>query len=111
MDKIEYKNKTERQATFDAKTGEGFLFVEDHRDLEGRDYLVFETVEERSTRLKVEARRGLINSDGGMSRVVEDLVALLVTGDIIRIEDLPSEAQEKLARRVALRDAISGGGG
>jgi FMN phosphatase YigB (HAD superfamily) len=42
--------------------------------------------------------------DAGLIRVVEDLVDVLVARNIIRITDLPSEAQQKLFDRKGFRD-------
>lgn len=42
--------------------------------------------------------------DAGLIRVVEDLVDVLVARNIIRITDLPAEAQQKLFDRKGFRD-------
>lgn len=42
--------------------------------------------------------------DAGLIRVLEDLVDVLVARNIIRITDLPSEAQQKLFDRKGFRD-------
>jgi len=42
--------------------------------------------------------------DAGLIRVVEDLVDVLVARNIIRITDLPGEAQQKLFDRKGFRD-------
>lgn len=42
--------------------------------------------------------------DAGLIRVLEDLVDVLVARNIIRITDLPAEAQQKLFDRKGFRD-------
>jgi hypothetical protein len=44
-------------------------------------------------------------SDAGVIRVLDDLINLLVDGNIIRFTDLPQEAQAKLLERRSLREA------
>lgn len=47
---------------------------------------------------------GFAQLDAGLIRVVEDLVDVLVARNIIRITDLPSQAQQKLFERKGFRD-------
>jgi hypothetical protein len=44
--------------------------------------------------------------DAGLVRVLEDLVDVLIDRNIIRITDLPMEAQQKLFERKHFRDRI-----
>lgn len=44
-----------------------------------------------------------VQSDLGMSRVLEDVIDLLIDRQIIRFTDLPAEAQKKLNNRHHLR--------
>ena len=46
-------------------------------------------------------------SDLALARVLEDLVALLVDKKVIRMGDLPLEAQSKLVRRKRLRGELA----
>ncbi len=45
----------------------------------------------------------LAESDRQLSRVIEDLITLLVEQNVIRLTDLPPEAQKKLVLRKNLR--------
>lgn len=54
-----------------------------------------------------EARSQLSQSDGGMARITEDLIDLLIAKNIINFTDFPSEAQKKLISRRALRRNLS----
>lgn len=49
----------------------------------------------------------LTRSDSGMSRVVEDLVALLESKGILNESELPQTAQDKLTKRRNLRNQIN----
>jgi hypothetical protein len=44
--------------------------------------------------------------DAGLVRVLEDLVDVLISRNVIRITDLPSEAQQKLFDRKHFRDRV-----
>jgi len=50
----------------------------------------------------------LAESDRQLSRVIEDLIALLVEQNVIRLSDLPAEAQQKLSVRKGLRSKLPG---
>lgn len=54
------------------------------------------------------ARVQLADSDSGMIRVLEDLVALLIAKGVIAEGDLPRKVQEKLTERKALRAVLQG---
>lgn len=49
----------------------------------------------------------LAESDRQLSRVIEDLITLLAEQNIIRLTDLPHEAQRKLLMRKNLRKHLS----
>lgn len=44
--------------------------------------------------------------DAGLVRVVEDLVDALIDRNVLRITDLPAEAQHKLFERKSFRDKV-----
>ncbi len=44
-------------------------------------------------------------SDAGVIRVLDDLINLLVDGNVIRFTDLPEEAQGKLLERRSMRES------
>lgn len=46
--------------------------------------------------------------DAGFVRVLEDLVDALIARNVIRITDLPPEAQQKLMERKRFRDSTRG---
>ena len=48
----------------------------------------------------------LAESDRHLSRVIEDLITLLAEQNIIRLTDLPQEAQQKLLLRKGLRQQL-----
>ena len=50
----------------------------------------------------------LARSDLTLARVLEDLVALLVDKKVIRLGELPPEAQSKLLQRKRLRGELAG---
>lgn len=52
------------------------------------------------------ARDFLTISDPGLARVIEDLVAVLIDRGVIRLTDLPPEAQRKLSLRQRARTAL-----
>ena len=52
------------------------------------------------------ARSKLASTDAGMARVIEDLIAALVSKGLIADTDLPDSAQAKLAQRADLRQQI-----
>lgn len=54
------------------------------------------------------ATLSLVESDLELARVLEDLVALLVDKRVIRMGELPPEAQSKLMRRKRLRGELAG---
>jgi len=53
-----------------------------------------------------EAKRLLSESDADISRILEDLVNLLVDRNIIMFTDLPAAAQKKLLARKSLRKNV-----
>lgn len=46
------------------------------------------------------------NLDADLVRVLEDLIDVLITRNVIRVTDLPSEAQHKLFNRKHVRDRM-----
>jgi hypothetical protein len=48
----------------------------------------------------------LTRTDPGMIRVIDDLVDVLITKNVIKFTDLPSEAQEKLLNRKKVRSDL-----
>lgn len=50
----------------------------------------------------------LTESDAGMSRVVEDLIDLLIDKNIISFSDFPLPAQERMLERRRFRGALDG---
>ena len=55
-----------------------------------------------------DARKSMLDSDLAMSRVVEDLIDLLIHKGVIRFTDLPEAAQKKLLARTEARTDLSG---
>lgn len=53
------------------------------------------------------ARRLLAETDQDLSRVLEDLITLLAEQNVIRLTDLPPEAQRKLLMRRNLRQHLA----
>lgn len=51
-------------------------------------------------------QNSLAQSDMRLVRVLEDLIDLLITRDVIRFTDLPQPAQEKLLERRSLRQSM-----
>lgn len=49
----------------------------------------------------------LTRTDPGMIRVIDDLVDVLITKNIIKFTDLPHEAQEKLLNRKKVRSDLN----
>jgi hypothetical protein len=55
------------------------------------------------------AAQGAFNSlDASLVRVLEDLVDVLISRNVIRITDLPPEAQKKLFERKRFRESTRG---
>jgi hypothetical protein len=55
-----------------------------------------------------DVRKSMLDSDLAMSRVVEDLVDLLIEKGVIRFTDLPEAAQKKLLARTEARTDLAG---
>lgn len=55
-----------------------------------------------------EVRNELEASDLALVRVIEDLIAVLIDNGTIKMTDLPSAAQKKLAQRDRLRARLGG---
>lgn len=51
---------------------------------------------------------GFARLDAGLVRVLEDLIDVLIARQVIRISDLPAEAQSKLFARKSFRERRSG---
>jgi len=79
------KNATEKRALTDQEVLE---FLEKNEDTDTRVTL-------------------LSLSDLGMIRVIDDVVDVLVTKNIIKFTDLPEEAQEKLLNRKQVRSDLN----
>jgi hypothetical protein len=52
-------------------------------------------------------QRTLEQSDMRLVRVLEDLIDLLITRDVIRFTDLPQAAQDKLMERRSMRQSLT----
>lgn len=50
---------------------------------------------------------GWIESDLAMARVIEDIIDLLIDRNVIRFDELPTAAREKIIRRRGLRSDLS----
>ncbi|MHB1231595.1 MAG: hypothetical protein ACYCZQ_03290 [Burkholderiales bacterium] len=104
------------EGTFDSalnnQTGEHFVI--DYAA--GTVTRVYEYVAKPSTQLASEAsakaladaRQGLSNSDTQMGRVVEDLIATLITKGIITATDLPQPSADKISARKTWRAEVNG---
>lgn len=68
------------------------------------DYNQF--VEDRAAHTAEELRLQLAASDGGMARLVEDLVDVLITKGVIKFTDLPPAAGGKYLERQAARERL-----
>lgn len=55
---------------------------------------------------KKKAKRDLEGTDGGFSRVAEDLIVTLITKGVIALSDLPVSAQERITKRQTLRSQL-----
>ncbi len=55
----------------------------------------------------LETRDELGASDREMARIVEDLIEVLITKNMLNFTDFPPEAQKKLLRRHSLRQNLS----
>jgi len=51
-------------------------------------------------------QKGLVGTDLGLARVVEDLIDLLIERDALRFTDFPEAAQKKLLARRSMRSSI-----
>lgn len=73
--------------------------------------LRYKTEEERKQdsieREKKEAKEELSKTDMQMARVVEDVINILITKNIIKQDDLPTEVIEKINYRKELRSKIN----
>lgn len=55
-----------------------------------------------------ESQRSFAGLDAGLVRVVEDLIDVLIERNVLRITDLPAEAQQKLFDRKHFRSLTQG---
>jgi hypothetical protein len=55
---------------------------------------------------KQKALTDLVATDAGMSRVVEDLIALLIDRKVIKEGELPKIVKDKLNKRIEMRDKL-----
>ncbi|MEW8057025.1 MAG: hypothetical protein AB2796_17055, partial [Candidatus Thiodiazotropha sp.] len=60
----------------------------------------------RSTTL---SKKFLSETDAGMIRIVEDLIALLIQKNLIMFTDLPNAAQQKILMRNQIRSVFQSG--
>ena len=56
---------------------------------------------------EADLEKQLSATDKDMARIAEDIIGLLVAGNVIDTSNLPQEAQDKLAARAALRASLS----
>ena len=63
-------------------------------------------VEEHTAHSAEELRRRLAASDGGMARLVEDLVDVLINKGVIKFTDLPPAAGAKYLERQSTRERL-----
>ena len=54
-----------------------------------------------------QAKAELAESDSDMARIVEDLINVMLTKDLITESDIPQSAQDKMARRAKLRARLA----
>lgn len=54
-----------------------------------------------------QAKAELAESDSDMARIVEDLINVMLTKDLITESDIPQSAQDKMARRAKLRSRLA----
>ncbi|MBB5018232.1 hypothetical protein HNQ59_001517 [Chitinivorax tropicus] len=55
-----------------------------------------------------EEDRGFSSLDSDLIRVIEDLIDVLIDKNVLRLTDLPHEAQKKLLARKSLRSKMRG---
>ncbi len=72
--------------------GDGWLFVAD----DDKDYLEF-------LEHSLAKNSSFRESDIQLARVLEDLISILIDGNIIRFTDFPAAAQERLNNRQSMR--------
>lgn len=66
-------------------------------------YAVLDAFDPAAEEQKQQKQRALADTDGPFVRVLEDLLAVLVSKGAIKLTDLPQSARDKLAARQALR--------
>ena len=54
-----------------------------------------------------QAKAELAESDSDMARIVEDLINVMLTKDLITESDIPQSAHDKMARRAKLRSRLA----
>lgn len=72
--------------------GDGWVFVEDNN----KEYLAF--LEQTLTK-----NSSFRESDIQLARVLEDLISILIDGNVIRFTDFPAAAQKRLNERQSMR--------
>lgn len=78
-----------------------------HRDaVPGSEALPTDHVEVQAFLGTEEGQRSFAGLDAGLVRVVEDLIDVLIERNVLRITDLPPEAQQKLFDRKHFRSLI-----
>ena len=56
---------------------------------------------------KEQARADLVATDKEMARIVEDLINVMLTKDLITESDIPQSVHDKMARRAKLRSRLA----
>lgn len=72
--------------------GDGWLFVEDN----SKEYLAF-------LEQSLAKNSSFRESDIQLARVLEDLISILIDGNVIRFTDFPAAAQKRLNERQSMR--------
>lgn len=79
------------------ESGDGFMAASEADEGQVNDFLM---------QLHAE-QQGLGETDIGFIRVLEDVIDLLISKNIIRFTDLPEEARQKMQQRQHLRESLT----
>ena len=73
----------------------------------GKEWIDGRSTEEVEADALASAKAELAESDSDMARIVEDLINVMLTKDLITESDIPQSAQDKMARRAKLRARLA----
>lgn len=105
--RIEFTDKAELESIRADIEAQGLYITREHLNADKSGFIEHMDAEDSARAFKRMYREELLHSDAGLARGLEDLINVLEDDGMTIRTKLPQELQDKLARRVALRDSLS----